>query len=316
MHLTTGVFWTDPQRAQIGIDPRVGVSLAGFDGPELQLVSSLTRPQTDAEIITRAKASGISRPRLREILGLLTKAGVLSADPPPRADAMAWLRIRGEAPDRRGVHVHIHRADYLGAGIALGLAQCGVGRITTNDDDAVTFYDHPQMRRMGVGASRSGALKTLLREENAHVITGGRSSAAPDLVVVTGTYATDPVTVGQYLAEHSPVYQAWIEEVDIYAGPLTVPHETACGNCLMLHRSDVDENWQTIIQQACASPPLLPETSTALLAISLATRDITAALDGDRTPEMWRVGPSPLPPEPLVLTPHPDCGCTCVEAPQ
>lgn len=309
MQLTTGVFWTDTREAQVGLDPRVGVSLEGLDLKELQLVDSLTRPHTDAELSARAQAAGISPHRLRTILAMLTRAGVLDPEPSPLPDAIASRRIHGTVPNRMGHHVHIHRADYLGAGIAIALARCGVGRITTNDDAVVTFNDHPAMRRMGVGVDRRAALKTLIRQENPHVFAGTRTSSPPDLTIVTGTFATDPVTVGQYAAEQVPVYQAWIEEVDIYAGPLTIPHRTACANCLMLHRKSLDPNWPSLIQQACATPALLPDTGAAMLAMSLAVRDIIEALDTDRVPHMWRIGPAPLAPEPIVLQPHPECGC-------
>ncbi|VEI13793.1 hypothetical protein [Trueperella bialowiezensis] len=315
MQLKTGVFWTAPRSAQVGIDPRVGVSLAGLDVAELRLIDSLTRPQTEAEITARAKAAGVAPRRLRSVLAMLERAGVLDMDPSPAPDAIAHKRIYGQAPDREGRHVHIERADYLGAGIAIGLARCGIGKITTDDDAPITFYDHPDMRRLGVGYGREGALKTLLRHAHPRVATGRRRSTVPDLVVVTGTYATDPVLVGQYVADDVPVYQAWVEEVDIYAGPMTIPHETPCGNCLMLHRETFDPNWRTIIQQACSAPPLMPDNSSAMMAISLAVRDITEAFDTGAVPDMWRIGPSPSPPEQLVLAPHPDCGCTLTPAP-
>lgn len=309
MQLTTGVFWTGTRQAQIGLDPRVGVSLTGLDLAEMQLVDSLTRPHTDAELSARAKVAGISPHRLRSILNTLTRAGVLDPDPSPRPDAIASQRIHGTVPERMARHIHIHHADYLGAGIGIGLARRGFGRITTDDDAVVTYNDHPDMRRMGVGVDRRAAFKTLIRQENPHVFAGTRTSSPPDLAIVTGSFATDPVTVGQYGAEHVSVYQAWIEEVDIYAGPLTIPHETACANCLMLHRQEFDPNWRSLIQQACATPALLPDIGAAMLATSLALRDITEALDTGRVPHMWRVGPSPSPPAPVILQPHPDCGC-------
>ncbi|MDP9806792.1 hypothetical protein J2S70_001374 [Trueperella bonasi] len=313
MQLTTGIFWTDTHRAQVGLDPRLGISLDGLAPGEIQLVDWLTRPHTDAEVTARARATGISAPRLRSILNMLGRAGVLDPDPSPLPDAFAAKRIHGSVPDRQGYHVHIDRADYLGAGIAIGLARCGFGRITSNDCDVVSFTDHPHMRKLGIGVDRQAALKTLVRRESPHVRAGKRTSSQPDLVVVTGTYAIDPITVGQYAAEQVPVYQAWIEEVDIIVGPLTIAHETACANCLMLHREELDPNWRTLIRQACAAPAFLPEIGSAMLAISLAVRDITEAFDAGRVPHMWRVGPSPTPPEPMILEPHPSCGCTSLD---
>lgn len=312
MQLTTGLFWTGPWSAQIGIDPRIGLSLEGLTRAELAFVDTLTLPQEQPEVEVRAEAAGISPTRLASLLAMLTEAGVLSECPSRGIDHAPWRRIHRDSPRRQHCHVHIHRADYLGAGIAIGLARCGVGRITTDDAGVVGLTDHPAMSALGPGKSRATALKTLLRREAPTIQTSGADMAVhpPNVVVVSGAYATDPVSVGMYLGQCAPVYQAWIEEVDIFAGPLSIPHESACGTCLMLHRADADPHWIDLIQQACSATPLLPETSSAMTAISLAVRDIVAYLDGGPVPDMWRVGPAPHPPERLTLRPHPKCGCT------
>lgn len=312
MQLTTGVFWTGPWRAQIGIDPRIGLSLDGLSKAELSFVDTLTLPQERPEVEVRAKAAGISRKRLAALLGMLTDAGVLDQRTSSGVDHAPWRRIRQDSPRRQNCHVHIHRADYLGAGIAIALARCGVGKITTDDSGAVGYSDHPTMTSLGLGRGRAAALKTLLRREAPTIQTAGVDMGVrpPDVVVVSGTYATDPVSVGMYLGQSAPVYQTWIEEVDVFAGPLSIPHESACGTCLMLHRADADPNWTDLIQQACSATPLMPESSSAMMVISLAVRDIVAYLDGGPVPHMWKVGPAPHPPEPMVLQPHPKCGCT------
>ncbi|MEW6901483.1 hypothetical protein [Trueperella pyogenes] len=314
MQLTTGVFWSEPWHAQIGIDPRIGISLDGLSHTELAFIDTLTRPQEDVELQVRAEAAGISRRRLARLLAMLERAGVLDRQPSGGVDHIPWRRIRRAVPDRGQRHVHIARADYLGAGIAIALARCGVGKITTEDPGVVSFNDHPAMTTAGLGHSRAQTLKTLLRREYPKIRTSGVDFAVrpPDLAVVSGVYATDPVTVGMLLSQSIPVYQAWIEEVDVYAGPLSIPHETACGTCLMLHRTDLDPHWPVLIQQACTAAPLVPEMTSAMMAISLAVRDIVAWLDGSPAPDMWRVGPAPLAPEPLVLPPHPRCGCTAL----
>ncbi|QOQ39215.1 hypothetical protein [Trueperella pecoris] len=310
MQLTTAVFWTDRWQAQVGLDPRIAISLDGLSKEELGLVDSLTRAQEEPEVKLRARVAGIAPERLRSILSMLERAGVL-VNPSVGIDHQPWRRIRNTLPQRAGRHVHIARVDYLGAGIALALARCGIGTITTDDIGTVASNDHPAMKAVGLGRTRSQALKTLLRREAPHIRFGKLDSGRrPDLAVVSGAYASDPVTVGMLLGESVPVYQAWIEEIDLYVGPLSIPHETACGSCLMLHREDLNPHWRTICRQACAATALVPETTSAMMAISLAARDIVAWFDGAPAPDMWRVGPAPSVPEQLVLEPHPSCGCT------
>ncbi|MFP7696923.1 hypothetical protein [Trueperella sp. LYQ143] len=308
MHLTTGVFWTGTHRAQIGIDPRIAVDLTGLSPAELDLVDSLSRPQTDVELRARADARHIPRERLTQLLEALTRAGVLDTTERYSCDPHAWRRIFGVYPQHREhSHVHIPHLDYLGAGIALGLVRNGIGIVTTSDHNAVSTRDHPLMRHIGLGTARSTTLRTLLRQENPHICLA--TTHEPQLVVLTGSYTTDPVRAGRYLAAGKMVYHAWVDEIDVYAGPLSIAHETACGTCLALHRYESDERWGILCQQACAAAPLLPDPAAAMLATALAVRDILSALDGHRVEYSWRVPPPPDPPEAHIVTTHPRCGC-------
>lgn len=328
MQISTGlgVYWTEVDRAQIGLDPRTGITLDGFTAAELRLVDTLTHATTEVEYRERARKLGVGMARAKQIAALLERAGVLDNRTSQALDSGPCWRLRHSEHRRGHNHVALHYADQLGAGIGLGLANAGVGRITTTDRAAVGTADHPALRVVGLGLARASMFHQVLQNsvpadshrrlaERREVTYRGQASTSPtpDLVVLTGSHTVDPVLVGEYLARGMPVCLAWVEEVDIYVGPLLLPHSGICGRCLYLYRCESDPKWSRLAVQANVAAAVAAEATGLAMACALAVREIVNALDGatsSLTNAMWRIPPAPGLPELIELQPHPDCGCS------
>ncbi|MDO5025520.1 MAG: hypothetical protein Q4E03_03255 [Trueperella sp.] len=315
-----GFYWTEVDRAQIGLDPRTGIALADFTTAELRLIDALTRTTTTVEYHYRAQQLGVTLERANQIVTLLQRTGVLDERTGSALDSGPHWRLHHQEHSRGQKHVALHYADQLGAGIGLGLANAGVGRITTTDRAAVGTADHPALRVDGLGLERASVFHQVLQNfvpADSHRKLADRRSitaatAAPDLVVLTGSHTVDPILVGEYLSHGTPVFLAWVEEVDIYVGPLLTPQTGLCGRCLYLYRCDADPAWNRLALQASVAVPAMAEATGLGLATALAVREIVNILDeapSSLTNAMWRIPPAPGQPQLIELQPHPDCGC-------
>ena len=304
------IFWRSKTSLSIGLDSRTGVLIDELPSAELRFIDRLTQPVIDLEVRRLGKDFKISAKRQDEIIAMLKDAGVLVDDVPALADSAAFLRERKPVPTRRQrVHIHIEHCDYLGAGIALGLAAAGIGIVTTNDNASVGVNDHPQMSGRFIGYPRRHALPTLLREINPQIRTSGKQ---PHLAVATGSHCVDPLRAGEFLSSGIPTFIAWAEEFDVMCGPLCIPHESTCPACVYHYRCDLDDSWTEIATQAFATYDVCAESSSMNLAVSFAVRDILSFIDGEipqLTNRLWRIAPSPALPELLEIPPHADCGC-------
>lgn len=323
-----GVYWRSLDSAQVGLDERTGVILDGLSRRELTLLAHLTRSLTEVELTDRAKDLGVSKSRALRIVSMLERAGVMedveSGVPSPDSGP-AW-RIRHEKLDRRtGAKVFIPHLDQLGAGIAMGLADAGIGTIVTTDFSRVGVADHPALRSEFLGTPRVPALTTSIRRREPRVrILSEREDFASrperanlvddvDLAILTGSHLPDPLAGPALAARGVRVLHAWVEEVDLYVGPLTIPHESACAACLFQARLDADPAWDRLAQQALLARPVEPETTSRELAVALAVREIVDVVDGaapSLSGALWRIPPTPGLPEQLQVEPHERCGCT------
>lgn len=320
MHITPGlgIYWREADRAQIGLDPRSGVLLEGLTASELSLVDSLTGEQSDIELRERARKLHISPARLREICSMLSKAGVVTARVATSDrdlsigafDDAASMRTRHRLPERRrSFAVQIMRANALGVFVASGLAQAGVGLVFTNDTTPISAIDHPELSSAALGLPRNGALRTVLRRRNPHIRV---DRVRPDLIVLTGSHALDPILIGEFLAQNIPVIQVWTEEMDVWVGPLSIPHESACGACMYLYRAESDPMWHRLAPQALGARDLNAETSTMMLASALTVREVLNFIDDGTsllTHKAWQLGPAPAMPLLHQVDPHPKCSC-------
>ena len=313
MHIINGlnIYWTNIDKAQIGIDARVGARLDSLIPAEIELVDALTKPHTEQEYFAHAQHLNIPPSRAKRLLAMLNTAGYLATEEPQLPDAEVNARIHQTPPSRRtSAHIHIPRLDPLGVGIAIALAASGISTISTADEGPVTARDHPILATTMIGMPKIHALTHILRRINPVVHLN--SPALPDLAVVTGSHAIDPYYCGAFTSKGIPTLNAWVEEIDVYIGPLTLPHETPCASCVYYYRLEQNPDWAILAPQLFAAAAIPPAVATRDLAIAIAAREIVAEIDGLHSPlrnHICLIPPAPEPPKLRPIAAHPRCGC-------
>ncbi|MCK6212380.1 thiamine biosynthesis protein ThiF [Georgenia sp. EYE_87] len=321
------VLWRRKGESQVGVDPRCAVVLEELTPGEQHVLDHLRHDPTEADLIRVGRASGVAPERVRELVALLRRSGVLDPDQRPRPPGSAvtpdeayWSRL---LPDGDGAALMARRAaaavavvglDQVGMRIAMHLAEAGVGTLLLEDETLVRPSDVGPYHPRDVGGPRGARAEAVLRSTFPQLRTTARAAARPDVLVAVSTGVADPVRLLPLVREdvvHLPVV---VGEVDVAVGPLVVPGEGPCTRCLDLHRTDADPAWPALATQLRASPPPLAATHLGQLGSAVAANQVLAAVDGrelvvDRA--SVEIGMSPLP----VIRPwgvHPGCGCSGV----
>lgn len=117
-----------------------------------------------------------------------------------------------------------------------------------------------------------------------------RGRCAPDLVVLTDSWVTDPCRTTPLMRHdvtHLPLVVGWDA---VHVGPVVVPGRTACTTCLDLARAEVDDAWPAVATQlrVLAAPPAVAPWRLEVAA-GLAVASITRALRRMDAPG-WLVG--------------------------
>ena len=313
IHITRGlgVYWTSPSQAQIGIDPRIGVRLTNLTKDELRLIDRLTSAHTITEYLEAARSLNITPTRAQEISALLETAGVLSSDLDHIPDAEPHWRIFHTTPTvREQCVVTIPALDQLGFEVARELVAAGVGTVVTGDRRIVGEQDHPDLARDFLGVPRADAFISIARDLNPRVRLN--TQEPPHLVILTSHHGINPYATRDLLARGIPTLHAWVEEIDLFVGPLTVPHVTPCPTCLHLQRVDRQPDWELIAPQALSAKEIVPPISSLKIASALCAADALAFCDAVQpatATHLWKIPPAPALPERIELDFHPNCGC-------
>lgn len=306
MRLVPGlrVYWSCADCAQIGLDQRVGVSLAGCTRNEVRLVERLGMELSDVEYFTEAKKLGITVQRAQDLIAQLQHFHLLTDEefatkysastPLRRAEAAATLRTSGMMPQlRETAKVAIASLDELSCEIALSLARAGIGTIAPSRTSEPT------------------TLIAQLRDINPQIQTKIENADEAHLCILGASRAIDPLRASKWIAREVPVLFTCVEEIDVTVGPLCIPHQSACAQCLYLYRCDANTNWPQLFLQTLHAPELHAPVSSLALSAAFATRHALEWLDFKLSTleGYWRIGPIPHTPQYFRLAPHPSCGC-------
>ncbi len=202
--------WRATDAVQIGLSPRRGTVLDGLTAADLPLLEEL-QEGVDAAVFEAAD-DGLGTARRRELVRLLTEAGVLigtGVGPPlrerlgPAADRLApdaaiWSVVHSQVGDGWGLlaarssrHVVVVGAGRLGSTLAGILAAAGVGQVTIGDPRRVTAADLTPggAGRLDIGRPREEAALDAVRRFGGRAARVGSGPAQwrehrPDLVVL------------------------------------------------------------------------------------------------------------------------------------
>ncbi|MCG2622773.1 TOMM precursor leader peptide-binding protein [Arthrobacter sp. I2-34] len=332
----------DSGSLQLGTGPG-GVLLDGTDEADLAFIGQLRRGLDRGGLRMAAAECRISTVRAEALLAalepvLVDEAGQDLGTDGLRADRLAPDRDRWSAvygcdgtslvARRSSAAVHLIGLGRTGAAVACALAAAGVGTLLVEDPRPVGAADigAGAYRLADIGLNRAQALR-----RNVHQIdptigcypiggTSGRSEHAVPRMLSLAVYTAAEVadsTVGAVLMSRGhPHLGVLCREQDALVGPLVVPGESACLECLNRHRADTDPGWYTLSTELAAlqaTAPPADEASLAVAAAGLAALQALLYLDGRNRPAAWSAVLQLRPADGTVLRheypPHPDCGC-------
>ncbi|MFC7406262.1 ThiF family adenylyltransferase [Georgenia alba] len=329
MRLRSGlsVLWRREGESQIGVDPRCAVVLENLSAGEQRLLDRLdveTVEPSEADLLRAGRAEGVRARRVRELLELLRRSGVLDpvtdrvAGAPVAPEEAYWSRLLpdGDGRDlfaRRGrAMVEVVGLDHVGMRIATQLAEAGVGALRLEDDGRVQPSDVGPYDSLDVGRRRSVRAPARLRSLFPALRTELPPDARPDVLVAVSSGVADPVRLLPLVRDdvaHLPVV---VGDVDVVVGPTVVPGHGPCTRCVDLHRTDTDPAWPAVATQLRCIPPPVTPAHLGQLGAAMAVNQVLAALDGrELVTQQASLEVSALSPLP-VLRPwavHPECGC-------
>jgi hypothetical protein len=333
---------------QIGVGTG-GTVIDGLQPDDLLFIDALRRGIPDGQVAGCAESLGLTPGRAQEILATLN--GILFGDAELQVHGFRAERLEPERSAMLGLYrtpsrtyidrrehgvVHVMGLGRTGAALARALVSAGVGTILLEDDRTVTAVDVSpgSFRLADIGLMRSAAVRRhLLREDpscHAHVLhaggSGGPDTRCLDLAVVVAHDAVSAETAARFMSTDRPHLFVLVREQDGTVGPLVLPGETACAECVERHRGTGDPLWHEVCEQLAAGSAGPAEADrrrprTELLegaALSIALAGTAAAqvllfLDAVNQPSAWS----------SVMTfhpangrwsrqeypAHPDCGC-------
>ncbi|GIH91362.1 ThiF family adenylyltransferase [Planobispora siamensis] len=304
----------DERTLQFGVHPRRAVVLTDLEPRVRRWVESLDGTRDLDAALAGAAAAGLGGDRGRALLGMLTDRGVVddagAASRPARSMTLAErdrlqpdLDALSLAPGvtdgglavlerRRAAQVRVYGAGRVGAQIVALLAASGVGQLCVVDPGTARPQDLVPggLTRIEPGMSRQDGAVELARrlspsvtawtgETAAHLSDGARR---PTLVVLAPVTPLDGLLVRDLVTWRIPHLLATAFEGFGSVGPLVLPGQSACLDCLDLARRDRDPGWPVVSARLGGFPAGEIACSTALssLVAAMAAGHALAQIDG------------------------------------
>ncbi len=285
---------------------------------------------SDAGLLDDATGGGAGADSLRErphaLDRLRSDLASLSLTAPAPGDAARRLAAR------RALRVQVRGVGRVGAALAALLSAAGVGEVDVRDGGCVEPWDvapggHPPG---SVGERRSDAARRLVRDA-APERPPRRGAPCPfrddtgfALVLLTprddlAVHSPDPLDSEPLLAAGIPHLYAGVVEATGVVGPLVLPGETPCAECLQRWRVERDPTWPRLLAQWRSRRPRTPPACDVALAAAVAgtaAGHALAFLDGlsaagapHAAGVRWEAALPALRWRAREVAAHPDCPC-------
>jgi bacteriocin biosynthesis cyclodehydratase domain-containing protein len=334
--------WRDHRSLQLGTDPRRATVLEFAEPASARFLDLLDGTRTESQIITDAALCGVpvehSRALLRDLhsIGLLVDEYALVPRGMPtskrqrlarEAAALALSRLDDGRPSvgppspadilrrRAATHVMVAGHGPLGATIAAGLAQAGIGHV----DPALDGWTTPADALIGGflaaddNRSRASAAADAVRRAAPEVDVSPLRSGTAGLLVMVGARAPNALAARGFRDRGIPRLDVTIRDGVVMVGPLVVPGTRPCARCLELHRTDRDPAWPVLAAQLATArdTPEPCAVSTALAGAAYAIMEVLDFVDG-RNPRTRGAAVEIATadrPRRRSWPPHPGCDC-------
>jgi bacteriocin biosynthesis cyclodehydratase domain-containing protein len=258
------LLWRDPATAQLGTDPATAVTLAGLTPPLAALVRDLAAGAPPRRAVSEVLARGGAPGEVAAVVAALAGAGLLA--PPRPAPGAAYVRVHG--------------AGRLGAAVAVALAAAGVGRVAVRAPGTVAAGDlGTGLRAPDVGRSAVAAVAEAVARAAPAVVVSEPTRRRPDLAVLVGAEAADPVLSARLHARHQPHLAVAAHGGTGTVGPLVLPGRGACLRCADRGRAAADPAWPRLAAQLAGRPATVGIPTAGAVA-ALAAEHVLAHLAG------------------------------------
>jgi hypothetical protein len=280
-----------------------------FGATALGATAPVAAAREPADCRTPAEVPG-RRPGGREPADCRTPAEIPSRRPGGRepADCRTPAQILRR---RAGARVVVAGRGRLGAGIAVALAEAGVGHVHPDLTGVVTTGELAggPLRAGDVGRPLAEAVAAAIGQAMPQTLTHAVRKPAPTLIVQLDHDRPAALVAAAHARGRQPHLAVTMRESAAVVGPFVPATGVPCLNCVDLFRRDRDSGWP----QLSARPPG-PEpgsVATVLAVTAYATAEALAFLDG-RTPETLGAAVEIAAPgraRRRTWPPHPGCGC-------
>lgn len=331
--------WRDGTTLQLGVDPTSAVVIGGLDAGAARVIESLDGTRDLEGVVLRAERLGVDAGRVDELLGVLTRSGVL-ADGASTGRTLGVNRDERErlAPDltaasllpgagdglarlvrRRRSVVQVVGAGRVGASVVTLLAAAAVGAVVVEDAGIAQLAD---VAPAGAGTDDVGARRQDVAVRVARRLAPSVRSTLPagrprpDLVVLCPPPGAEPAPADGLLRTGTAHLVARVRETTGVVGPLVLPGVSSCQRCHDLHRADRDPAWPRVAAQLAAGsrhPAAACDTVLATAVAAHAALQALAWLDGDPAPPAvdgtLEIAQADGRVRRRSWLPHPACGC-------
>ncbi|MFJ3416291.1 TOMM precursor leader peptide-binding protein [Streptomyces sp. NPDC086082] len=349
--------WRDLNTVQFGMTPAHAMTLGPMDtamGSFLDLLNG-----TRGLPLLREEGHRMDLPEghVDRLVEGLTRAGLLddATGGGPAADALrakkdvldrlrpdlASLSLNtgepgaalGRLAARRALRVQVRGAGRVGAVIAALLSGAGVGEIAVRDGGVTEPWDVAPggLPAEAVGERRDEAARRAVRRaapdrppRQTSRATSEEDDPGFSLVILAprddvAVYAPDPAAATDLIASGTPHLYAGVVEGTGVVGPLVLPGETSCAECLHHARTDRDPTWPRLVAQwrSGRQPQVRPcDLTLATTVAGLAAAHALAFLDGQSpssTGARWEVSLPALHWHARPVWAHSGCPCGASE---
>jgi hypothetical protein len=262
-----------PSARLLGLDPRSALVVDDLPPPLVRMLDELVTPVDRAGLVARAVRRGADARAATELLRRLLDAGAL-------VDAAEPAEV---VRRRAATAVTVVGGGRLAAGVAVGLALAGVGRVHVAGGVAGPV----RAADVGTGlldADRGRARVDAVVDAARRVVPGVRVGPPPvrpppDLCVLADAVAPDPVRVAELQANRVAHLPVRLRDGVGVVGPLVLPGRSTCLRCVELHRSALDPGWPAVAAQLVDRVGE-GDPATAAATAELGVTQALAALDG------------------------------------
>jgi hypothetical protein len=303
--------WRSPSTLQLGLDPARAVLIDLPDARAAHLLDLLDGTRSERVLLAQAADAGIAAGDARELLDTLHAAGLVLATPsllPASLAGDARHRLSGEAValalhgagDRRSAapspaqilrrreaaRVVVAGRGRIGAGVAVALAQAGVGQVhpeLVGAVDPAELAGGP-LRGADVGRPRAEAVAEAVARAAPETRTHPVRRSAASLVVQLGHDQPVQLLAANLARRRLPHLAVAIREGSVVVGPLVPPAGGPCLHCVDLYRRERDPGWPELSALVDGPGPEPCDVTTMLAATAYAAGEALAFLDG-RSPE-------------------------------